>query len=124
MRQAYLQSDDNLSRPIFIQNLVPESELSSDKTLQLFKPLYELRRSSDLWFETLEKHHKAELTMEPLCSDPALYIKRQNGQVSKLSGEYGDNILRARTSAFCNFCLKTNQRFKMAPSNKLPCLFA
>lgn len=124
VRQAYLQSDEKLSRPIFIKNVVPEFEISSDEALHLVKPLYGLSESGDLWFETLDKHHKKELGMKPLRSDPALYTKLQNGRINGLSGTYVDDILRAGTFEFRNFCLKTNQRFEMAPNNELPCVFA
>ena len=48
VRQAYLQSADPLSRPVFISKPVPKFELEPSQCLQLLKPLYGLCESGDL----------------------------------------------------------------------------
>ena len=81
-------------REIYINKPVPEFELNPDQCLQLLKPLYGLCDSGDLWHDTLDKHHREDLGMKPVRSDPALYIWMVNGLLKGLSGGYVDNVIR------------------------------
>lgn len=97
IRQAYLQSVEPTSRPVFIKNAVLEFVLFSDESLQSFKPLCGLSESGDHWFETLDNHHEQELGMDILCSGPALYVSRESKEMNGLSGTNVDDMLRVGT---------------------------
>lgn len=86
-----------MQRPIYIKDHVKEFEQTIWMALQLLRPLYLLSESGDMWFETLDEHHREDLGMEPFRSDPALYIKINNGRLIDLSGTYFDDILRMGT---------------------------
>ena len=112
VRQAYLQPAEPLSRAIFINNPCPEFSLDRDQCLQLLKPLYELCESGDLWHATLDTHHREDLGMSPLETDPTLSHLMINGILAGLSGSYVDDILRCGTKEFRKHCLSTNKSLK------------
>ena len=85
VRQAYLQSAEPLAREVFIAKPVPEFELHPSQCLKLLKPLYGLCESGDLWHQTLDRHHREDLGMNPLRSDPALYVLMKNKLLHGLS---------------------------------------
>ena len=118
-----MQSEKLISRPISIKNFVPEFELSTEKALQLLKPLYGLSESGDLWFEILDAHHRKELGMKTLRCDPALYTLKQGGKLIVLSGTYVDDIIRAGDPSFRTLAKETNDKFEMADEEELPCEF-
>ena len=123
VRQAYLQSEEPLSKAIYIDRPCPEFSLNPDQCLQLLKPLYGLCESGDLWHATLDRHHRKDLGMKPLDSDPALYHLMIDGILAGLSGSYVDDILRCGTKAFRRHCLPTNKRFEIAADEEIPCTF-
>eukprot|EP00171_Calliarthron_tuberculosum_P023469 IDg23469t1 len=86
--QAYLQSAIPLQRDVFIARPPPEFELDPSQCLKLMKPLYGLCDSGDLWHRTIDEHHRHDLGMTPLRSDPALYTLTNNGALYGLSGGY------------------------------------
>ena len=47
----------------------------------------------DLWHQTLDTHHRKDLGIKPLLSDPALYTLMRNGRLQGLSGGYFDDII-------------------------------
>eukprot|EP00171_Calliarthron_tuberculosum_P022290 IDg22290t1 len=100
VRHAYLQSEEPLSRDLFLVNPAPEFEIPADKCLQLLKPLYGLCDSGDLWHKTIDKHHRTDLNMQPFRSDPALYKLVVDGKLIGLSGGYVDDLLRTGSSDF------------------------
>lgn len=73
VRIAYLQSAKPLLRDFYIERPVPEFELQPEQFLKLLKSLYGLCDLGDLWFKTLGNHHRLDLGMTPLKSDPTLY---------------------------------------------------
>ena len=123
VRQAYLQSAEPLGRDIFIKTPVPAFNLKPDECLKLLKPLYGLCESGDLWHATLDKHHRKDLGMVPLRSDPSLYALKSNGKLEGLAGGYVDDLIRTGTPRFKNLSLKTNEMFDMAADQELPCIF-
>ena len=123
LRQAYLQSAEPLAREIFIAKPVPELELKPSQCLQLLKPLYGLCESGDIWHETLANHHKEDLGMKSLRSDPALYSLIKEGILRGLSGGYVDDLIRAGDEYFKKVSQKTNEKFDMAENEKIPCTF-
>lgn len=123
VRQAYLQSTDPLARDVFIARPVPEFELDPSQFLQILKPLYGLCESGDLWHETLDRHHREDLGMKPLRSDPALYVLMKDNLLQELSGGYVDDLMRAGNKKFRTPAKKTSHRFEMAEDEILPCVF-
>ena len=123
IKQAYLQSAEELSREIFIENPVAEFELKPDECLQLIKPLYGLCESGDLWHQTMDKHHREDLGMKPLRSDPALYVLVDNHRLKGLAGGYVDDLLRAGDRKFRQLASKTREKFEVAKDKGLPCTF-
>lgn len=123
VHQAYLQSDELVSRPVFIKKTVLEFNLTADEALQLITPLYDLTESGDHWFETLDKDHREELGMDVLHSDPTLNMSREGGKVIGLSGTYVGDILRVGTERFREMSKKTYERFEMAENKVIQCTF-
>ena len=121
--QAYLQSSEPLARKIFIREPVPEFELDPKECLELLKPLYGLCESGDLWHATLDKHHRHDLNMQPLRSDPALYAWMTHGLLRGLSGGYVDDLIRAGDSQFKIQCAKTHTLFEMSKDRSVPYTF-
>lgn len=60
---------------------------------KLKRPIYDLSEPGDLWYRALERHHRDDLKMTPLRSDPSLYFHVSHGKISGLSGTYVDEIL-------------------------------
>lgn len=58
VRQAYLQSIEQLLREVFINDPPSYFELSQAQSLQILPPLYGLCEARDLWHQTLSKHHR------------------------------------------------------------------
>ena len=121
--QAYLQSAVPLMRDVFIKDPVPEFELNPNQSLQLLRPLYGLCESGDLWFKTLDDHHKNDLEMKPMRSDPAFYMSMKNNLLEGMSGTYVDDILPSGNANFRDLAKKTSTRFEMAEDSSLPCQF-
>ena len=123
--QAYLQSAVPLVRDIFITKDITEFNLERHQALKLIKPLYGLCESGDLWYKTLDDHHRLELNMTPLRSDPSFYVSRdKEGNIQGLSGSYVDDMLRAGNYQFQELARGTGKKFRMADDECLPCDFS
>jgi len=118
--QAYLQSKDPLLRDIFITKQIPEFELAPHECLKLMKPLYGLCDAGDLWASTMDKHHRLDLGLKSLRSDPALYVSTKDGIVNGFSGSYVDDMLRAGNDEFRSNCRKTHASFEMGEEEPIP----
>ncbi len=81
-------------------------------------------RIGRLWHETLDNHLRDDLGMEPTRTDPALYVKVEDGQVVGLNGNYLDDLLRAGKDRFRQHCRETHSKFEMSEEDDLPCDFA
>lgn len=123
VRQAYLQSSEPLARDIFICKPVPELELEKSQGLHLLKPLHGLCESGDLWHATLDRHHRLDLGMTPIMSDPAVYVSIVNGALNRLSGGYVDDLIRTTNQEFRELLMKSNDKFDVAEDQSLPCFF-
>lgn len=121
VRQAYLQSEQVLSRPVFLRDPVKKFDLGENKALQLLKPLYGLSESGDIWYRILDRHHRSDLEMNPLRSDPALYVRMEQGSLIGILGTYVDDMIRAGNTKFWKTPKKTEERFDMEEAKKVPC---
>ena len=116
--QAYLQSDEGLSREIYLR---PRKEdlkffgIHDGQLLQLIRAFYGVTDAGDYWGVTFDKHVKQDLEMEPTEVDPSLYIKKSNGQLSGLLGSYVDDCLHGGDEEFQDLTEKTLQRFDSRP---------
>lgn len=100
VRQAYLQSDEQLSPELFSRKPVPEFELRPEECIQMFKPLYGLYDSRDLWHRKIDDQQWLNWGMNPFPSDPDLYKLMSDGILMGLIGRYIDDLLRAYSSSF------------------------
>lgn len=124
VRQAYFQSSKPLSRDVLLKDPPPKFKLRSSQVLQLLKPLYGLCESGDLWYKTPDEHHRLDLGISLLHTDPALYFKLNGSCLTGLSGSYVDDMLRAGTQEFHGTCFQTHKRFDMSNDEPLPCEFS
>lgn len=100
VRQAYLQSKQMWSKPVFIKDPAKEFYLKKIKAPQLLKSLYGLSESGGIWYKTLKHRHRADLKMNLLRTDLALLVCMHDENLIEISGTYMDEIIRARTTAF------------------------
>ena len=119
VRQAYLQSFEPLQREIHIAKPAKEFNLPHDKCLKIVKPLYGLCDAGDLWYETLDQHHRKNLKMEPFRIDTALYSSGEGDNLKGLSGCYVDDLLRCGNFEFEKASSKTKERIELAESFRL-----
>jgi len=68
----------------------------------------------------MDKHHRLDLGLTPLRSDPALYISVEGGKTNGFSGSTFDDMLRAGDAAFRSKCRKTHGTFDMGEEEHLP----
>ena len=68
----------------------------------------------------MDRHHRDDLRMTPLRSDPALYMLMKNELFQGLLGGYVDELTRTGTEDFKRFAKKTNHKFEMAEDQDLP----
>ena len=76
-----------------------------------------------MWHATPDKHHIYNLEMQPLRSDPALYILIADGLLKEISGGYADDLIRSGDETFSKLCSKTREKFDMEVYQALPCMF-
>lgn len=85
--QAYLQSDERLTRKVFLSPKKKDMEhfgISESEILELRRPIYGMTDAGDFWGVTVDNHAKNDLGLVPLRGDPSLYIKRNDGDVDGL----------------------------------------
>ena len=93
--------------------------------LQLFKPLYGLSVSGDIWYRTLDAHHKEDLRMLPTKIDLVFYLCFDNNKrLLGMNGSYVDDLLRAGNSKVKKLCEITHQKFETTPDENPPFSFA
>lgn len=75
-------------------------------------PLYGLCESDDFWNKTLHNHHRHDLSMTPMDSEPALYCARDDsGSLLDLYVMYIGDMIRAATSVFRTKAQTTHSGF-------------
>lgn len=93
--------------------------------MELLKPLYGLCELGDLWHTTIDNYHRVDLNMKPSRSDPAFYISfTDSGDVRGFSGNYVDDMLRARNDEFRHISAATAKKFRLGENQHLPCEFS
>ena len=110
MTQAYLQSDEEMSREIYLR---PKEEdrkyfrVTEDFLLQKIRALYGVTDAGDYWGVTSDKHIKDDLSMVPTEIDPSLYIKEGPEDTDGLVGSYVDDSLLCGDEPFQELTEKT-----------------
>ena len=96
VRQAYLQSEDKMTRNVF---LLPKRAdlkyfgLCEEDILEPLKPIYGMKNAGDYRGVTVNRHVKHDLGLVPLLGDPLLYVKRKEEDLDGLLGMYVDDSL-------------------------------
>lgn len=96
VKQAYLQSKDNLECEIYLNPCKDDLPLFSpaeNEVLRLQKPLYGICDASDYWNATFSDHRRRRLHTIPLAGDLSLHIKQGLVDSNGLLGTYVDDCL-------------------------------
>ena len=118
MTQAYLQSDETLTRKVF---LLPKRKdmghfrISEKEIPQLLRPIYDMTDASDYWGVTVDNHAKNDLGLVPLLGDPSLYIKRNEEDVDGLLGMCVDDRCLAGNEKMQQLTKLTLKKFESRP---------
>lgn len=105
MRQAYLQSSENLPLDIFLKNLPPELKSDLSEGLKLLKLSYGICESGDLLHKIFDDHHRFDLEVSSFYTDAAFYFELRNYFLTAVSGFYVVNMLRAGTQEIFFICV-------------------
>ena len=114
VKQAYLQSDEDLTRDIFIKPKAKDRVLMGvcdDQILKLKRPVYGTCDANDYWALTIDRNIKRELEMNALVGDKSLYI-RNDKDGKGILGQYVDDGLMAGDENFQLIANKTLKRFE------------
>jgi Reverse transcriptase (RNA-dependent DNA polymerase) len=111
VKQAYLQSSDNLMRQVFLRPS-KEFELPPGKLLKLQKPLYGLADSGDYWYNTMSKHIKDDIGMKSTTGDMSFFYKHIGNNLVGLTGTYVDDSLLAGNLEFEKLTKTTMDKFE------------
>ena len=97
--QAYLKSDEELHRTVFVRptngkNILSEQGAPEGSNLRAIKPLYGLTEAPGDWWQTFKRWHKNNLGMRSAVSDPCFFYKLLCGkfegvQVTQVDGSLG-----------------------------------
>lgn len=71
----------------------------------------------------MDKHHKEDLGMKALRSDPVIYIQMKDGLLKGLSGGFVDDVIREGDTSSSKLSKKTNEKFEMTDDQSSPCVF-
>lgn len=86
-------------------------------------PYTGLGDSGERWHAKIDGHHRNDLKMTPLDSDPALYVDDDGKSLCGLSAVYVDDMLRAGEKVFEQKCKATQRRFDTKVKQPLPIEF-
>ena len=113
--QAYTQSDDCLSRELFLQPKPRDAalfSLSEGETLKLLKPIYGKTDAGDYWNVTVDWHAGNNLRIKTTTGDSSLYIKpRQGREAEGLMGMLFDDGLLCGNTEFQRLTEATLEKF-------------
>ena len=95
---------------------ITELDLSSDKLLELLKPLYGLPDSGDYWNRITSGHLLNDLCMPHTTGDMSLFFKITHDSLLGLIKTYVDDSLASRNSEILKLTEKTQDKFESRPS--------
>lgn len=108
VKQAYLQSDEKLTRKIYVAPKKKDlqfSRISAEQVLDLQKLLYGNGDAGDYWGVTYDNHVRSDLHMTPTSGDPSLYLiipqcNKNEDEPEGCMGVYVDDSLLAGNMKF------------------------
>lgn len=109
--QAYLESEENLQRKIFVKPW-KEFGLKDEKMLKLLKALYGLSKSEDYWKKTFHKLLRNDLGMKVGISGPDLFYKKDKQKLVGICATYVDYSLHTGDRSYVNISKKIELQFK------------
>lgn len=112
--QAYLQSESDLERKIFLK-APKEMGLEDDEVLLVTKPLYGVPESGLHWFVTYQTHHKERLGMNCTRGDPCLLFRPGETSPDGLTALQVDDSYGHGTEKFLRDEDLESKRFKCKP---------
>ena len=112
--QAYLQSESNLERKIFLRPPL-EMNLDPDAVLVVLKPLYGVPESGLHWFVTYHAHHKQRLSMKSTKGDPCLLYRHSATETDGITALQVDDSYGHGTKEFLEEEERESKRFKCKP---------
>lgn len=114
VKQAYVQSDDNLQRLIFIR---PPAILGypSDVLFKVVRPLYVISEAGISWFCTYHKYHKDKLSMHPSVYNPCYMYTNACLAISRCITDCARGIVCLQTDDIIYTC---NREFIKLEENK------
>ena len=113
-KQAYLQSNDQMTTKIHLQ---PKEEdikffnLKRYEALELLNPLYGVCDVGDYWKVTLIDRIERDLLMIPHAGDISLYMREYDGSTEGMLGAYVENCLLAGNENFQKLAKRMPTRF-------------
>ena len=112
--QAYLQSEDKLSRDVYLRP-TPHFNLSAESLMHLLKSIYGLTDAGDYWGITITRFAKDDMQMTPTTLDISLFFKVVLDKLCGLSGFFVDDGIHSGTEEFSEESRKIEQKFKATP---------
>lgn len=108
------QGAERILRKVYVKGN-PEFQLSSNKLLDILRPLYGLVDSGDYLQATFPHHLKKDLGMIANACDMAQIFKRLQSSLQELIATHVDDTLGAGTKQFQHETLRTAQMFDEKP---------
>lgn len=100
VRQAYLQSNDDFKRQVYIRIPKGYDNIPPHFVLQVLKPLYGLTESGSYWIETYLNFFLLDMKMSPFLLDPCFMYKKKDKKVVGVVGIIVDDTIAAGTDSF------------------------
>jgi len=116
--QAYIQSESNLERMIYIKP-PEEMNLSHNEILLVKKPLYGIPESGLHWFATYQSHHIEKLGMKASKGDVCVLYKTDDSRLTGVTILQVDDSFGHGTAEFLEKEEAGSKRFQCKPRKLL-----
>jgi hypothetical protein len=110
-RQAFLQSESNISRNVYARLSRELREHFSGYVRNLVKPLYGLKESGSYWIDTYIKAFVNKLKMVAAFWDPCFLYRHVNNATDGLTAMLVDDSLFTGTENFAEAETEMHQQF-------------
>lgn len=116
--QAYLQSDEDLTRALYLQPKPRDVKffgIDDNQILLLNRPIYGITDAGDYWSVTIDRHSREDLNLSPTKGDPSLYVKHNMKDIDGLLAVYADDELICGNEKMHSLISETLKRFETKP---------